>query len=102
MRGGANGARIQLEPQMNWEVNDPEELASVLKILKGINVDFNESLYGNKKISLADTIVLGGAAAIEKAASNAGISLSVPFTPGRADALQAMTDIESFLSLIHI
>ncbi len=99
MRGGANGARIQLEPQINWQVNDPEELARVIKILKGINSDFNESLYGDKKISLADTIILGGAAAIEKAASNAGIALSVPFTPGRTDALQAMTDIESFAVL---
>ena len=99
MRGGANGARIQLEPQINWQVNDPEELQRVIKILKGINSDFNESLYGDKKISLADTIILGGAAAIEKAASNAGIALSVPFTPGRTDALQAMTDIESFAVL---
>jgi len=99
MRGGANGARILLEPQMNWQVNDPEELARVIKILKGINVNFNESLYGDKKISLADTIVLGGAAAIEKAASNASISVSVPLTLGRTDALQAMTDIESFAVL---
>ena len=99
MRGGANGARIQLEPQVNWQVNDPEELAGILETLREINTDFNNSLSGGRKISLADTIILGGAAAIEKAASNAGISLSVPFTPGRTDVVQAMTDIESFAAL---
>jgi len=98
MRGGANGARIQLEPQKGWEANNPAELAKVLKELKSIQKDFN-SQAGNKKVSMADLIVLAGAAGIEKAAKDAGVKVEVPFTPGRADATQAQTDIESFALL---
>lgn len=99
MRGGANGARIALEPQKNWDVNNPEELAKVLAELKKIQEDFNGSLFGKKKVSLADLIVLGGAAAIEKAAKDAGHDVSVPFQPGRADATQDQTDVDSFALL---
>lgn len=99
MRGGANGARIALEPQKNWDVNNPEELAKVLAELKKIQEDFNGSLFGKKKVSLADLIVLGGAAAIEKAAKDAGYDITVPFQPGRADATQDQTDVESFALL---
>ena len=97
MRGGANGARIQLAPQKDWEANNPAELAKVLKTLKGIQSDFNDS--SRKKISLADLIVLGAAAAIEKAADDAGIDVEVPFSPGRSDATQAQTDVKSFALL---
>lgn len=96
MRGGANGGRLRLEPQKSWEVNNPAELAKVLKKLEEIQKDFNDSLFGGAKVSMADLIVLGGAAAIEKAAKDAGHNIEVPFNPGRADATQAQTDIESF------
>jgi len=96
MRGGANGARIRLEPQNNWEVNNPDELTRVLDTLDGIRQDFNDAQSGTKRVSLADTIVLGGAAAIEKAAADAGHEVEVPFAPGRTDATQEMTDVESF------
>ena len=99
MRGGANGARIQLAPQKNWEANNPAELAKVLNTLKGIQEDFNSSFFRRSDLSMADLIVLGGAAAIEKAAGDAGVKVDVPFTPGRADATQAQTDIESFAVL---
>jgi catalase-peroxidase len=98
-RGGANGARIRLEPQRNWEVNNPSQLAKVLETLEGIQKEFNDAQTGNKKISLADLIVLGGCAAIEKAAKDAGFDITVPFTPGRNDALQEQTEIESFAYL---
>ena len=96
-RGGANGARIRLEPQTGWEANDPAQLAKVLKTLEGIKAAFDGA--GAKKVSLADLIVLAGGAAIEKAAKDAGIVVTVPFTPGRADASAAMTDVESFAVL---
>ncbi|WP_010629400.1 catalase/peroxidase HPI [Halomonas sp. KM-1] len=96
MRGGANGARIRLAPQKDWEANQPEQLAKVLTTLESIQNDFNATQSGNKKVSLADLIVLGGAAAIEKAARGAGHDIEVPFTPGRADASEAQTDAESF------
>ena len=96
MRGGANGARIRLEPQINWKVNSPDELRSVLSKLEGIQKSFNSSQSGNTKVSLADVIVLGGAAAIEKAAKDAGVTVEVPFAPGRADASQEQTDVKSF------
>jgi catalase-peroxidase len=95
MRGGANGARIRLAPQNAWAANDPAELREVLGVLEGIQQDFNEGS-SRRKISLADLIVLGGAAAIEKAAADAGHEVEVPFTPGRADTTQALTDVESF------
>ncbi|WP_433299398.1 catalase/peroxidase HPI [Pseudonocardia sp. CA-142604] len=98
-RGGANGARIRLEPQRDWQVNDPDELAQVLRTLEGIQEDFNSSRTGGKKISLADLIVLGGCAAVEQAAENAGHDVRVPFTPGRMDASQEQTDVESFAAL---
>ena len=96
MRGGANGARIRLAPQKDWAVNDPAELAKVLARLEAVQKDFNRSLTGGKKVSLADVIVLGGNAAIEEAAKKAGFNVQVPFTPGRTDATQAQTDVESF------
>jgi catalase-peroxidase len=100
MRGGANGARIRLEPQRNWESNDPKELARVLATLEGIQKDFNKSVSGTKKkVSFADVIVLGGAAAIEDAARKAGQTIQVPFTPGRTDANQAQTEVASFAVL---
>ncbi|CAH1387879.1 catalase/peroxidase HPI [Candidatus Nitrotoga sp. M5] len=99
MRGGANGARIRLEPQRNWEVNNPDELAKVLKRLEDIQKDFNGAQSGGKKVSLADLIVLGGAAAIEQAAKKAGQNIQVPFTPGRTDASQDQTDVNSFTVL---
>jgi catalase-peroxidase len=99
MRGGANGARIRLAPQSDWDVNNPEELAKVLKRLERVQKDFNGAQKGGKKVSLADLIVLGGAAAIEQAAKNAGHNIQVPFAPGRTDATQAQTDIESFAVL---
>jgi catalase-peroxidase len=95
-RGGANGARIRLAPQKDWEVNQPAELAKVLQKLEAIQKDFNASQSGGKKVSLADLIVLGGDAAIEKAAKAAGFDVKVPFTPGRMDASQEQTDVESF------
>jgi catalase-peroxidase len=98
-RGGANGARIRLEPQRGWEVNDPDTLATVLRTLEGIQESFNTSQVGGKKVSLADLIVLGGAAAVEKAAKAAGHDVQVPFTPGRTDATQEQTDVESFAAL---
>ena len=96
MRGGANGARIRLVPQVDWDVNNPEELNKVLAGLERIQKDFNRDHKGGKQVSLADLIVLGGAAAIEQAASNAGYDIQVPFTPGRTDASQEQTDVESF------
>lgn len=96
MRGGANGARIRLSPQKNWSVNNPDELAKVLKTLEKIQTDFNKNNTSGKKVSIADLIVLGGNAAIEKAAINAGYNIEVPFTPGRNDATQEMTDVASF------
>jgi len=98
-RGGANGARIRLAPQKDWEVNQPAQLAEVLPTLEAIQKDFNASQTGGKKVSLADLIVLGGCAAIEKAAKDAGHDLKVPFTPGRMDVSQEQTDIESFVPL---
>jgi catalase-peroxidase len=95
-RGGANGARIRLEPQRTWEVNDPDQLATVLRTLEGIRQEFNS---GAKKVSLADLIVLGGVAAVERAAKDAGFDVQVPFTPGRVDASQEQTDAESFAAL---
>jgi catalase-peroxidase len=99
MRGGANGARIRLAPQKDWDVNNPDELAKVLKQLEGIQKDFNRAQTGGKKVSLADLIVLGGSAAIEDAAKKAGHNVQVPFTPGRTDASQAQTDVTSFAVL---
>ncbi|MGX7675613.1 catalase/peroxidase HPI [Plantactinospora sp. DSM 117369] len=98
-RGGANGARIRLEPQNGWEVNEPDELARVLHTLEGIQQAFNAAQTGGKKISLADLIVLGGSAAVELAAETAGQTVEVPFTPGRTDASQEQTDVESFAAL---
>jgi catalase-peroxidase len=95
-RGGANGARIRLEPQNGWEVNNPDELATVLRTLEGIRESFSA---GAKKVSLADLIVLAGAAGVEQAARNAGFDVEVPFTPGRTDASQELTDVESFVNL---
>jgi catalase-peroxidase len=98
-RGGANGARIRLAPQKDWAVNQPAQLASVLKKLEAVQADFNKTATGGKRVSLADLIVLGGCAAIEQAAKNAGHSVSVPFTPGRTDATQEQTDTDSFAVL---
>jgi catalase-peroxidase len=98
-RGGANGARIRLAPQKDWEVNSPAELASVLQTLDEIQQDFNSSHSGGKKVSLADLIVLGGCAAVEQAAKNAGHDVAVPFAPGRTDAWQEQTEVESFAVL---
>src|SRR5207245_8348833 len=95
-RGGANGARIRLAPQKDWEVNNPAELSKVLQTLGKIQQDFNGSRSGGKKVSLADLIVLGGCAAVEQAAKNAGYNITVPFAPGRTDASQEQTDVESF------
>jgi catalase-peroxidase len=98
-RGGANGARIRLAPQKDWQVNQPKQLATVLQKLEAIQKEFNGSASGGKKVSLADLIVLGGNAAVEKAAKDAGHDVKVPFTPGRADASQEQTDVESFAPL---
>ena len=95
-RGGANGARIRLAPQKEWEANDPAQLAEVLQTLEQVQSDFNTRQSGDKKVSLADVIVLGGCAAVEKAAANAGNPVKVPFQPGRTDASQEQTDVESF------
>ncbi|MER6355943.1 catalase/peroxidase HPI [Streptomyces sp. NPDC001634] len=96
-RGGANGARIRLEPQRGWEVNEPDQLAQVLRTLEGVQESFNAA--GGKQVSLADVIVLAGAAGVEKAAKDAGFDVEVPFTPGRVDATQDQTDVESFAAL---
>ena len=95
-RGGANGARIRLAPQKDWEVNQPAQLKKVLQTLEGIQKDFNKTQSGGKKVSFADLIILGGCVAIEKAAKNAGQDIAVPFKPGRTDALQEQTDVGSF------
>ena len=97
-RGGANGARIRLEPQRGWAANDPDQLALVLRSLEGVRQEFNAAS-GAKQVSLADLIVLGGVAAVEKAAKDAGIEVQVPFTPGRVDATEEHTDVESFEAL---
>jgi len=96
MRGGANGARIALAPQKDWAANNPKELAKVLQTLEKVQNDFNKSLSGGKKVSLADLIVVGGNAAVEAAAKKAGHSIEIPFTPGRSDASQKQTDVQSF------
>ena len=98
-RGGANGARIRLAPQKDWEVNEPEQLAKVLGVLEGIQTAFNDGQSGGKQVSLADLIVLGGCAAVEKAAKDAGVEVNVPFTPGCTDASQEQTDVQSFAPL---
>jgi catalase-peroxidase len=98
-RGGANGARIRLAPQKDWEVNQPARLAKVLKTLEGLQSEFNSAQSGGKKVSMADLIVLSGCAGVEQAAKNAGYKVKVPFTPGRMDALQAQTDGTSFAVL---
>jgi catalase-peroxidase len=98
-RGGANGARIRLNPQKDWEVNQPKQLATVLAKLEAIQKEFNGSASGGKKVSLADLIVLAGAAAVEKAAKDAGADVKVPFSPGRMDASQQQTDVDSFKPL---
>ncbi len=99
-RGGGNGARIRLAPQHDWEVNNPAELAQVLRVLEGIQQQFNDSQAGGtKQVSLADVIVLGGSAAVEQAARNAGFDVEVPFAPGRTDASQEQTDVETFAVL---
>ncbi|MGB1451058.1 MAG: peroxidase family protein, partial [Marinirhabdus sp.] len=98
-RGGANGARIRLEPQKNWAVNNPPQLSKVLETMEGVQKEFNERQDGNTAVSLADIIVLGGCAAIEEAAKNAGYTVTVPFAPGRTDALQEQTDVGSFAYL---
>jgi catalase-peroxidase len=99
MRGGANGARIRLAPQKDWEVNQPAELAAVLQKLAAIQKAFNDAQAGEKRVSLADVIVLAGCAAVEAAAKKAGHDVKVPFSPGRTDASQAQTDVESFAPL---
>ncbi|TLM62066.1 MAG: catalase/peroxidase HPI [Deltaproteobacteria bacterium] len=98
-RGGANGARLRLAPQKDWAVNQPVQLARVLQTLEGIQQDFNAAQAGGKRVSLADLIVLGGCAAVEQAAKNAGVAVAVPFTPGRTDASQEQTDVKSFAVL---
>jgi catalase-peroxidase len=98
-RGGANGARIRLAPQKDWGVNQPSELANVLKTLEGIQHEFNSSAHGGKRVSLADLIVLAGCAGVEQAAKKAGHAVTVPFTPGRMDASPQQTDVESFAVL---
>jgi catalase-peroxidase len=99
MRGGANGARIRLAPQKDWEVNQPAQLKKVLKALEKIQKEFNDAQSGGKKVSLADLIVLGGCAGVEQAAKNAGHDVTVPFTPGRTDASQEQTDVDAFAAL---
>jgi catalase-peroxidase len=98
-RGGANGARIRLAPQKDWEVNQPAQLSAALQTLEGIQKEFNGAQSGGKRVSLADLIVLGGCAGVEQAAKNAGHDVTVPFTPGRTDASQEQTDVESFAVL---
>jgi catalase-peroxidase len=99
MRGGTNGARVALAPQKSWPANNPQELAKVLEVLEAIQTEFNDSRLFNKRVSLADMIVLGGAAAIEEAARRAGMDIEVPFTPGRGDATPEQTDVASFTEL---
>ena len=98
-RGGANGARIRLAPQKDWAVNNPAQLTKVLETLEGIQKEFNSAQSGGKKVSLADLIVLAGCAGVEKAAKDAGYDITVPFTPGRMDASQEQTDVESIAVL---
>nr|WP_233359233.1 catalase/peroxidase HPI [Thermomonospora amylolytica] len=98
-RGGANGGRIRLQPQVDWEVNEPDRLATVIRTLEGIQESFNSAQTGGKRVSFADLVVLGGCAAVEKAARDAGYDIEVPFTPGRMDASQEQTDVESFAAL---
>jgi catalase-peroxidase len=98
-RGGANGARIRLAPQKDWEVNQPEQLAAALSVLEGLRKEFNDAQTGGKRVSLADLIVLAGGAAIEEAARKAGHEVTVPFAPGRTDATAEMTDADSFAVL---
>jgi catalase-peroxidase len=98
-RGGANGARIRLSPQRDWEANNPDQLETVLNKLEAIQAAFNKSAKGGKKVSMADLIVLGGSAAVEKAAKGAGVNVKVPFRPGRMDAPQEQTDVDSFAPL---
>ncbi|WP_369154450.1 catalase/peroxidase HPI [Streptomyces sp. R02] len=98
-RGGANGGRIRLEPQRGWEANDPDRLAGVVRALEGVQEAFNAAQTGGKRVSFADLVVLGGVAAVEKAAKDAGFDVEVPFTPGRVDATQEQTDVESFAAL---
>ncbi|CAM5513084.1 Catalase-peroxidase [Streptomyces griseoloalbus] len=98
-RGGANGGRIRLEPQRGWEANDPDRLAGVIRALEGVQEAFNAAQTGGKRVSFADLVVLGGVAAVEKAAKDAGFDVEVPFTPGRVDATQEQTDVESFAAL---
>jgi catalase-peroxidase len=98
-RGGANGARIRLAPQKDWEVNQPVQLAKVLEAIEGVREGFNTAQAGGRKVSLADLIVLGGCAAIEQAAKNAGRDVEVPFAPGRTDATQEQTDVDAFAVL---
>ncbi|MGQ5578037.1 catalase/peroxidase HPI [Streptomyces sp. ZS0098] len=98
-RGGANGGRIRLEPQRGWEANDPDRLAGVVRALEGVQEAFNAQQTGGKRVSFADLVVLGGVAAVEKAAMDAGFDVEVPFTPGRVDATQEQTDVESFAAL---
>jgi catalase-peroxidase len=98
-RGGANGARIRLAPQKDWEANQPAQLAKVLKTLESVQAEFNKTTSGGKKVSLADLIVLAGCAGVEQAAKNAGVNVTVPFAPGRTDASQEQTDVESFAVL---
>ncbi|MFE1387015.1 catalase/peroxidase HPI [Streptomyces albogriseolus] len=98
-RGGANGGRIRLEPQRGWEANDPDRLAGVVRALEGVQEAFNAGQTGGKRVSFADLVVLGGVAAVEKAAKDAGFDIEVPFTPGRVDATQEQTDVESFAAL---
>src|SRR3954462_4180495 len=99
MRSGANGARIRLAPQKDWEINEPAELATALHTLEPIQQDFNDAQDGGKRVSLADLIVLAGGAAVEQAAKTAGHDITVPFAPGRTDATQEQTDVESFAVL---
>ncbi|MDA0301830.1 MAG: catalase-peroxidase, partial [Chloroflexi bacterium] len=99
MRGGANGARLRLQPQRDWPVNNPTELAGILQTLEGVQQSFNQAQSGGKRVSLADLIVLGGCAAVEQAAHEAGFDIGVPFTPGRTDAPPEQTDAESFDAL---
>ncbi|KZM74792.1 catalase/peroxidase HPI [Nocardia terpenica] len=98
-RGGANGGRIRLQPQAGWEANEPDELAQVVRVLEGIQESFNSAQSGAVRVSFADLVVLGGVAAVEKAAKDAGFDIEVPFTPGRTDATQELTDVESFSAL---
>src|SRR5258706_13528425 len=98
-RGGANGARLRLAPQKDWQVNQPAQLANTLKTLEGIQSGFNNAQSGGKKVSLADLIVLAGCAGVEQAAKNANHTVTVPFSPGRMDAVQEQTDVESFAVL---